>query len=178
MYREFASFITCCSSNDYDTNSDFEDVFMKPSELWVLCDELLWHNQTSALCNPQKQTPQVQAESRGLTRSLTIVFKLVVHELRRSMQGLRVEPLFYSMPNHLTTRQLQQGDTCFCQWIVLDKVGIGLEIADNNKDDNNGDQAIAEDGAAGDEVPIIDDDKDCDDEFDHLDVSGRVSCNH
>lgn len=114
--------------------------------------------------------------------SLPIVFILVaVHELRRSMQGLRVlEPLFYSMPNHSTARQLQQGDTCFCQWIVRDKVGSGLEIADNNnKDDNNGDQAIlAEDGAAGHEVPIIDDDKDCDEEFDHLDVSGRVSCNH
>lgn len=152
---------------------------MKPSELWVLCDELLWHNQASALCNPQKQTPHVQGESRGLTRSLPIVFSiLVVHELRRSMQGLRVEPLFYSMPNHLTARQLQQGDTCFCQWIVCDKVGSGLEIANNNKDDNNGDQAIAEDGAAGHEVPIIDDDKDCDEEFDHLDVSGRVSCNH
>ncbi len=103
---------------------------------------------------------QVQAEAREIT-SLPIVSE-VVHDLGCwAMQGLRVEPLFqYSLQNTLT------------------ETGRALETADTNKDNDddiiNGEDVIFEDGA-GQEVPIVDDDNDCDEEFDCIDVLGGVS---
>lgn len=60
----------------------------------------------------------------------------------------------------------------------MTETGRALETADTNKDNDNdiinGEDVIFEDGA-GQDVPIVDDDDDCDEEFDCIDVSGGVS---
>jgi hypothetical protein len=164
MFSEFANFITC-SSNDNDKNSDFEDVMMKPAELWTLCDD----NCYGAIKLPISAVHRNPAGASGGERNHKSA-KRVHSRSRARMGNARVETGTAILFNakQLDHQIAATRDTCFCKWLRR----LGCVAEDEEEDDDDDEPVLI--GAAGEEQDTIIDDDSCDEEFDRIDVSGGI----
>lgn len=163
MYSEFATFIRSCK-DDTVTCENFEDIKMKPSELWTLCDDCDY-GAIKHLLSAVHQNPTGASGGERNHKSA----KHVHSKLRARLGQGKVER---GTAIHFNAKQLQRKmkvtrDSNFCMWlknlgsnILVDALAPVPEVVDN---------PILVGGSNEAELLAADED-----EFNRIDFSGGI----
>ena len=166
MYSEFATFIRSWKDDSLtcEKNVDFEDIKMKPLELWTLCDDCDY----GAIKHVLSAVHQNPTGASGGERNHKSA-KHVHSKLRARLGQGKVER---GTAIHFNAKQLQRKikvtrDSNFCKWlknlgsnILVDALAPAPDVVDDPILDGGGDEA---------EVLAADED-----EFNRIDFSGGI----
>jgi hypothetical protein len=133
MFSEFARFVMRCKDNDKDF--DFEDIMMKPSELWALCDDSCYGSIKHVLSALHRNPAGASGGERN-HKSAEHVHSRLRSRLGQAKIETGTATLFNAKQLH---RQMSvTRDTPFCKWLC--HLGIagdrGNGAAANQQQDN------------------------------------------
>jgi hypothetical protein len=165
MFSEFATFIMRSKENDNDF--DFDDIMMKPSELWALCDDSSY----GAIKYVLSAIHQNPAGASGGERNHKAA-KHVHSRLRARLGQAKVETgtaiLFNAKQLH--RKMTVTRETPFCKWLSRLGTAANRDVINPANQPEENDQEGGEDDLVGD-----DEVDGHDHEFDQIDLSDGIS---